>query len=188
MGRARSSLVLCLKGIIAAWRYDSSNYIISLNASCHLYKPLSRAGRGFEGPIFTNSPAQCGVEPRDIHKPHFTPGYSERVKRSQRRLGTVSLDYLREGELSPVLPIELRRALRPRDPKPCAEQEAQSQRFQHSVLPVQVSLAGWKMQSTLVVRTRQMTPTFSSSSPPRKRGPRASGAVSVAPGCPLSRA
>src|SRR3984893_18818333 len=109
------SLLLRLKGVIATWRYDSSSYSISLNASRHLYKPLSRAGRGFVGPIFTNSPAQCGVEPRDIHKPHFTPGYSERVKRSQRRLGTVSLDYLREGELSPVLPIALRRALRPPD-------------------------------------------------------------------------
>src|SRR5438132_8995982 len=35
---------------------------------------------------------------------------------------------------------------------------------------------------------RQMTPIFPSSSPPRRRGPRASGAVSVVPGCPLSRA
>jgi phenylpropionate dioxygenase-like ring-hydroxylating dioxygenase large terminal subunit len=40
----------------------------------------------------------------------------------------------------------------------------------------------------LVVRTRQMTPIFSSSSPSRRRGPRASCAASVAPGCPLSRA
>src|ERR1700736_6251750 len=75
------SLLLRLKGIIATWRYDSSSYSISLDASRHLYKSLSRAGRGFEGPIFTNSAVQCGVEPRDIYKPHFTPEYSQRVKR-----------------------------------------------------------------------------------------------------------
>ena len=52
------------------------------------------------------------------------------------------------------------------------------------------------LNDELVVRTRQMTPIFSSSSPPRRRGPRAcpwleqgaSGAASVAPGYPLSRA
>ena len=140
-------LVLRLKGIIATWRYDSSDYIISLNPSRHVYKSLSRAGRGFEGPIFTNSPAQCGVEPRDIHKTHFTPGYSERVKRPQRRLGTVPFDYFREGKFSPVLPIELSRALRPRYSKPRTDQETQPQPFQHSVLPVQISLAGYKEQS-----------------------------------------
>src|ERR1700724_1144831 len=106
-------LILRLKGVIATWRYDRSGYIISLNASRHLYKPLSRAGRGFEGPIFNNSPTQCGVEPRDIYEPNFTSRHSERVKCPQRRLGTVPFNYFREGRLSPVLPIELSRALRP---------------------------------------------------------------------------
>src|SRR5262249_60318004 len=115
-----------------------SGYIISLDASCHLYNPFFCAGRGFEGPIFTNSSAQCGVEPRDICKPNFTLGYSQWIKGPNWRLGTVPLDNFRQAKLSPVLPVEISRALRPRDPKPRAKYEEPHQ-SQHPVCPVRVS-------------------------------------------------
>jgi hypothetical protein len=73
------------------------------------------------------------------------PGYCQRVERSQGRLRAVTSDFFREGQFSHVLAIELSRTLRPRDaPEPRAEQEAQSQAFRHSALPVQVPLAGCK--------------------------------------------
>src|SRR6266478_2504192 len=75
IGRAFRRLVLRLEGVIATRRYDISGNIIPLDASRHLYNPLSHAGRGFEDPIFINFPAQCGIEPRDIYNPKFAPGY-----------------------------------------------------------------------------------------------------------------
>jgi hypothetical protein len=117
-----------------------SGNTVSLNASRHPYKPLSRAGSGLKNTILINLSDQCGVEPRDIYEPHFSPKYSQRVERSQRGLGAVPLDFFSEREFSPVLAIELGRALRRRDArKPSAEQEAQSQQSQHWVPPVQVS-------------------------------------------------
>ena len=65
-------------------------------------------------------------------------------------MGAVSIYHFGEGKYSNVLAIELGRTLRPHDAaKPRAEQDAQSKPSQHSVLPIQVSLADDKEQSPL---------------------------------------
>src|SRR5260370_35936638 len=114
MGRPRSHLVFRLKRVIAAWRYDLSGKIGSLDAPPHLNKPPSHAGGGFENPILIDLAAQCGGESRDIGKANVAPGYFQRIKRPQRRLGAVAADDFCEGKLSHLLAIEPGRALRPR--------------------------------------------------------------------------
>jgi hypothetical protein len=64
-------------------------------------------------------------------------------------LGAVASDFFCEAKLSHVLAVEFGRALRPRDiGKRRAEQEAQPQTSQHSILPVRVS------------KSRQLTSNF----------------------------
>src|SRR5260370_40020650 len=89
------SLVLCLKRVIAAWRYDLSGQIGSLDAPRHLDKSPSQAGGGLENPVCSNLAAQCGGESRDVGKANLAPRYFQRIKRPQRRLGTVATDDFR---------------------------------------------------------------------------------------------
>src|SRR5262249_51150610 len=71
-------LVLGLKLVIATGRFDRSANIVCLDAPRHVYKSLSQAGGGFENPVLTDLPPQCGIESRPIYKPNFSPGYCQR--------------------------------------------------------------------------------------------------------------
>ena len=107
----------------------------ALNASRHLHGTVPPPGGGLENPIFIDPPGQRGVESWDVCEPDDTLGYPQRIERPERGLGAVTLDYLRQRELSAVLAIEPGSTLPPGEaPEPRSKQEDPSQSFQHSVI------------------------------------------------------
>src|SRR5205807_9321030 len=109
----------------------------------HLGRSLAQTGGGGEIPAVTDPAAQGGGEAWHIGEANVAAGYGQRVERPGRWLGAVALERSRQGKFPGVLAIEPGRALRPRDAaKPRGEQEAQSQRSQHTVLPLKFRLAG----------------------------------------------
>jgi hypothetical protein len=49
-----AALVICPKGVMAAWRYDTSSDSIPLDMPCHPYISFLQSGRGFENSVFVN--------------------------------------------------------------------------------------------------------------------------------------
>src|SRR5580704_11426523 len=123
-------LVLCLKGVIATWRYDRGDKVISSDFPCHADGSSSQAASGLEITVRVDGPDQCRVEARDVFKANDAAGYRQRIERAEWRCRAVAADDVRQGEFADVLAIEPGRALRPRGvAKPGAEQQAQSQPF-----------------------------------------------------------